>query len=117
MKREGRSEPASFPGLKEHSFFKIPRNLDMTRGSLMSYGEKIVTTYTPIDDDTEWMRWETPLGTGAQWKQRWVGGLATAPSVGESYLVTHDEWIASDSEDGYPFLRIIHKWRYRGDAS
>lgn len=73
----------------------------------MKAGEEVVTTYTPINDTDELMRWTLADGSGHQWRQRWVCGLANAPEVGTAYMVTHDEWILEDDGE---FLHIIHAW-------
>lgn len=73
----------------------------------MDAGEDVTTVYTPINDTDELMRWTLPDGSGHEYRQRWVGGLATAPDIGAGYRVTHDEWI---QEDDGAYLHIIHAW-------
>ena len=64
------------------------------------------TTYTPIDDDTEMVEYffdQRPV----RYRQRWIGGLAVAPKVGDAYLVVREEWLR-DSNGVY--TRTIHEW-------
>lgn len=69
------------------------------------------TTYTPLDADTELVAWTEPDGSGYTYRQRWTGGLAAAPKIGDLYRVLHDEWKLTD--DGVTYERTIHAWEVK----
>ena len=81
----------AYPRLREYSRFEAMKAGDVT------------TTYEQIGDATERITWTNPKGEGFVWVQTWPCPLNEAPKLGESYLVTHDEWFI-DGE----CTRIIH---------
>jgi len=91
----------------EFDYAAMPLQYETARGAAQERWPDMVTEYEQIDASTESLTWHQPDGSGASWRQRWVGGLDAAPPVGTRFWVTHDEW---ELEDDGVYLRTIHSF-------